>query len=366
MRQDKISAAILFGGVSSEYEVSLQSAFSVIEKMDRAKYEPVLIGITREGRWLLYTGPADQIPQDRWCDPDWTVPAFISPDRSVHGLVLPNGRDGKGCSYQRIDVAFPVLHGKNGEDGTIQGLLQLAGIPYVGSGVLSCAATMDKETTHILLESAGIRTAPWRTVRREDVKELPALQGELEAALGYPLFVKPANAGSSVGISKVKTPDRLSPALELAFRHDGKVLVERAVSNPIEVEVAVLGNPGGDITVSAPGEVVPCNEFYDYNAKYIDNASQLYIPARLDPAWSEQVRAIAARAYRALGCRGLCRIDFLLCRDSGENFLNEANALPGFTSISMYPKLMMASGTSYAGLIDRLLSLAMEDGDAQS
>lgn len=360
MGQDKITAAILFGGVSSEYEVSLQSAFSVIENINRDKYEPLLIGITREGRWLLYTGPADRIPQDRWCDPAWTVPAFLSPDQSVHGLVILHKEDDAGTAFRHIDVVFPVLHGKNGEDGTIQGLLQLAGIPFVGSGVLSCAAAMDKEITHILLESAGIRTAPWRTVHREDLRRLPLLARELGEALGYPIFVKPANAGSSVGISKVKTPDQLGPALELAFRHDSKVLAERAISSPIEVETAVLGNPDSGITVSMPGEVVPCNEFYDYNAKYIDNASQLYIPARLEPELSERVRAIADRAYRLLGCRGLCRIDFLISRDSGEIFLNEPNALPGFTSISMYPKLMMDSGMSYPELIDALLRLALE------
>ena len=361
MGQHRMTAAILFGGVSSEYEVSLQSAFSVIENINRDKYDLVLIGITREGRWLLYTGPTDLIPQDRWQDPAWTLPAFVSPDQTIHGLVIPKARDGSACSFQHIDVVFPVLHGKNGEDGTVQGLLQLAGIPYVGSGVLSCAATMDKEVTHILLENAGIRTSPWITVHREDLQDLPALSARLDETLGYPVFVKPANAGSSVGISKVKAPDQLACALELAFRHDEKVLIERAVPNPIEVESAVLGNPGGEITVSMLGEVVPCNEFYDYNAKYIDNASQLFIPARLDPELSEQVRSIAAKAYRLLGCRGLCRVDFLVSGDRGEIFLNELNALPGFTSISMYPKLMTAGGVSYADLIDRLLELAMED-----
>lgn len=349
----KLCVAILFGGVSSEHEVSLVSASSVLRNIPADRYEPVMVGITRDGRWLRYTGPVDKIEADEWLQSGMTQPAVLSPDRSHHGLLLL-GED--GYTVLRIDAAFPVLHGKNGEDGTMQGLFEIAGIPCVGCATLSSGMCMDKQVTHTILADAGVPQAKWVSLLRREYTDLPALEHRLSAALGYPMFVKPANAGSSVGISKVHGPDELEAALTLAFSHDGKVVVEEFIDG-IEVESAVLGN--AEPFVSVLGEIVPCKEFYDYEAKYKNPATELHIPARIPESTAALVREAAAKAYLALGCAGFARIDFFVKRDGSGIVLNEPNTIPGFTSISMYPKLMAASGVAYPELIHRLFTLAI-------
>lgn len=349
----KLTVAILFGGVSSEYEVSLMSAASVIRNTPPEKYEIIMLGITRDGRWLRYCGPTELIPQDKWAEAGYVSPAIISPDRSHHGLLVQNE---DGFDIIRLDAVFPVLHGKNGEDGTIQGLFEIAGIPYVGCSPLASGMCMDKSVTHTILADAGVPQAKWVTLLQNGysfAKEEPRLAAELS----YPMFVKPANAGSSVGITKAHNPAELEAAISLAFGHDVKVVVEEFIDG-VEVETAVLGNL--DTMVGAVGEIVSCNEFYDYEAKYSNPATELYIPARISDADTKSIRETAARAYAALGCSGLARIDFFVRRDGGGIVLNEPNTIPGFTSISMYPKLMEAGGVPYARLIDRLFELAIE------
>ena len=348
----KKTVALLFGGVSSEHEVSCMSVSSVWENIDREKYEVLLIGITKNGEWRLYDGEIEKVRSCRWASDEANLKkAYICPDRAVHGIML---EEENGWIPKRVDAVFPVLHGKNGEDGTMQGLLEIAGIPYVGCKVLSSAVCMDKEVCHAILKNAGIPQVEWLTFFRGCCPDCAAK--EITGKLGYPVFVKPANAGSSVGITKVKSEEGVKAALELAFEHDCKVIVEAAVIDPIEVECAVLGND--ELFVGGPGEIVPADEFYSYDAKYFNAESKLYIPARLDEAKAEEIRTAAKRAYKVLGCSGLTRVDFLVERKTGKVVLNEPNTLPGFTNISMYPKLLMASGMSYAGIIDKLLELA--------
>ena len=348
----KKTVALLFGGVSSEHEVSCMSVSSVWENIDREKYEVLLIGITKNGEWRLYDGEIEKVRSCRWASDEANLKkAYICPDRAVHGIML---EEENGWIPKRVDAVFPVLHGKNGEDGTMQGLLEIAGIPYVGCKVLSSAVCMDKEVCHAILKNAGIPQVEWLTFFRGCCPDCAAK--EITGKLGYPVFVKPANAGSSVGITKVKSEEGVKAALELAFEHDCKVIVEAAVIDPIEVECAVLGND--ELFVGGPGEIVPADEFYSYDAKYFNAESKLYIPARLDEAKAEEIRTAAKRAYKVLGCSGLTRVDFLVERKTGKEVLNEPNTMPGFTNISMYPKLLMASGMSYAGIIDKLLELA--------
>lgn len=349
----KLSVAIIFGGVSSEYEVSLMSGASVIRNTPTDKYDVIMLGITRDGRWLRYTGPVELIPSDKWADSPYASPAFISPDRAHHGLMVQT--DG-GWEVLRLDAVFPVLHGKNGEDGTIQGLFELAGIPYVGCNPLSCAICMDKAVTHSMLADAGIPQANWETLYQADCADFDALEAKLATKLGYPMFVKPANSGSSVGISKAHNAPELRDALALALQHDQKIVVEEFIDG-VEVESAVLGND--DLTVSLLAEIVSCKEFYDYEAKYQNDATVVHVPARISDVDTAAIRAAAAKAYRVLGCSGLARIDFFAKRDGSGIILNEPNTIPGFTSISMYPKLMAATGIPYSTLIDRLFELAM-------
>ena len=351
----KKTLALLFGGVSSDYDVSCMSVSSVWENVDREKYEPVLLGITREGEWYLYDGEIEKVRCHEWdSDKEHLRRAYICPDRRVHGAMVETEN---GWEELYIDVVFPVLHGKNGEDGTMQGLLEIAGLPYVGCKVLSSAACMDKDVCHTLLEGAGVAQVKWLTYFRGNVNYSEA-EKAVETELGWPVFVKPANAGSSVGISKVKSAEMLKEAMELAFEHDVKVIVEEAVLNPIEVECAVLGNE--DLMVGGPGEIVPADEFYSYDAKYYNDESETFLKARIDDSVAEEIRETAKKAYKILGCKGLTRVDFLIDGESGKIVLNEPNTLPGFTSISMYPKLIMSTGMSYSGLIDRLLELACE------
>ncbi|MCI1966237.1 MAG: D-alanine--D-alanine ligase [Oscillospiraceae bacterium] len=353
MNRKKI--AVLFGGRSSEHEVSRVSAYSVINNLSSDKYEIYPIGITKEGRWFLYEGPVDAIPNGRWEQSEQKRPAFLSPDRSVGGIVVC------GPDQQEIlpvDCVFPVLHGKNGEDGTMQGLLELSGLPFVGCKALSSAICMDKAVTHTLLSGVGIQQAQYLWFYYPRYLEHPdKVQLKISARLGYPVFVKPAGSGSSVGISRVNSEGELDAAIRLAATEGEKILVEEAVCGQ-EVECAVLGN---DQPEAAPmiGEIGASAVFYDYDDKYKSGKSKLYIPARLSEEVTQEIRAIAVRAYRTLGCRGFTRVDFFV-RDHKDILLNELNTIPGFTPISMYPKLWEASGLPYSKLLDRLIDLALE------
>ena len=350
----KLSLAVIFGGVSSEHEVSRMSVTSILENLSNERYEVHMVGITKEGRWLLYTGPVEDILSGAW-EQGPVTPAFLSPDPSVHGLVAL--RDGKAETIH-VDVIFPALHGKNGEDGTIQGLFQLSGIPYVGCDTESSAICMDKAVTHSLLSSADIEQAHYLWFYADRFDAAPdTIKNKIQARLDFPVFVKPSNAGSSVGVSKVERLEDLDQAIRKAAREDKKVVVEEGITGQ-EVEVAVLGNR--DCDASIVGEIGASAQFYDYDDKYINGTSQLYIPARIPQEVSEKIRQTAVRAYRLLGCSGLARVDFFVTAGDNRVILNEINTLPGFTSISMYPKLWMAMGLSYGELLDKLIELALQ------
>ena len=354
----KLSLAVIFGGVSSEHEVSRMSATSILENLSPEKYDVHMVGITKEGKWLLYTGDVKEIVNGAW-EQGPVVPAFLSPDPSVHGLVVL--RD-TGAETIPLDVIFPALHGKNGEDGTIQGLFQLSGIPYVGCNTLSSAVCMDKAVTHTLLSAADIEQAHYLWFYAD---RFPAaadtIKNKIRARLDFPVFVKPANAGSSVGVSKVERYEDLDAAIEKAAREDSKIIVEEGIRVQ-EVECAVLGNR--DAQASLVGEIGASAQFYDYDDKYINGTSQLYIPARIDEEVAEKIRQVAVRAYRLLGCSGLARVDFFVTEGDHRVVLNEINTLPGFTSISMYPKLWMAKGLTYGQLLDKLVDLAFQKANA--
>ena len=381
----KIRVGILFGGRSGEHEVSLLSAASVLNAIDKDKYEVVPIGITKDGRWLtaehaenLLAGKLMLEPRNlRAGDPDMTQPAavlargeaVVVPPEPVHrqsGLVPFQTDAGllRRASDRAInvDVIFPVLHGTFGEDGTIQGLLELADIPYVGAGVLGSAAGMDKDIMKSLFIAAGIPIVKHVTILRSDWEKDPKKVERLVGRLKYPVFVKPANLGSSVGISKAHDRKELGPAIDEAAKFDRKIVIEQGVGGKKdkarEIECSVLGND--DAIASVPGEIVPVKEFYDYNAKYLDEGSQLIIPAKLTKAQTKKVQELAVRAFKAVDCSGLARVDFLMDPKSGKIYLNEINTMPGFTSISMYPKLWAASGLEYSDLIDRLIQLGIE------
>jgi D-alanine-D-alanine ligase len=346
----RLRVGVLFGGRSGEHEVSLASAASVIRGLDPAKYEPVPIGITKEGHWRIGVGAQKMLPEVlRGGDP---VMMTADPtDASLMPL--------KGGAGQHLDVIFPVMHGTFGEDGTIQGLLDLAGLPFVGAGVLGSAIGMDKDVAKRLLQVAKIPVVPWITVHRHDWEKNPKqIQRAIESKFKYPLFVKPATLGSSVGMTKVHSRAELAPALNLAAEFAMKILVEKAMVAR-EIEVSVLGNH--DPKASIPGEIVPHREFYDYTAKYLEDGTQLLIPAKLKAAQVKTIQSLAVAAFRALELSGMARVDFFLeKRAPGKLFLNEVNTIPGFTSISMYPKLWEASGIPFRELIDRLIALALE------
>jgi D-alanine---D-serine ligase len=346
---DKKTVAVLFGGYSTEYEVSLQSAASVIENLSTVKYGIVLLGITREGVWKRYAGPVERIRDNTWMDHPSCVPAVISPDRSTHGvLVLENG----GAVTVPIDAAFPVLHGKNGEDGTVQGLLELAGIPCVGCGTLSSAICMDKDIAHKLVQLSGIKT-PKSVVfyHSESAGELL----KATATLNYPLFVKPANAGSSFGITKVSSPEGLPNGIEAAFQHDCKVVIEEAIEG-FEVGCAVLGND--DLIIGEVDEIELSNGFFDYTEKYTLQTSRIHMPARIAADTATRIKQTAAKIYKALGCRGFARVDMFLTPE-GEIVFNEVNTIPGFTSHSRYPNMLKGIGMSFAAIVDTLIELAV-------
>lgn len=351
----KLNVCILFGGVSPEHEVSLRSAESVLNNIDREKYNVFPVGITKSGQWLLYKdGDYSDLPSGRWMDEKVSAKVAISP---VAGQGLLQF-DADTVSAQSIDVVFPVLHGENGEDGAMQGLLKIAGIPYVGPHVAESAVAMDKTLTKLVMDQAQIPQAAWILVRNSDLNtRMDAAIDAVEARFTYPVFVKPAGTGSSVGVSKANDRAQLEKALLDAGRFDEKILVEECIVGR-EIEVAVLGN---DCPVaSVCGEIDSGAEFYDYDAKYVTDSSVAYIPARISNETAEQVRQLAIKAYQAIGCKGLSRVDFFVTYEGEKIVFNEINTLPGFTSISMYPKLFMASGIEYSQLIDQLLQLALE------
>ena len=345
---------ILFGGKSSEHDVSLLSAYSVIMNIPKDKYTVTLMGITKDGKWLLYEGDADKIPSGEWTDDNCTK-AAVSTDFGDSSVIAfrENGNE-----KIHVDACFPVLHGKNGEDGTVQGLLELAGIPYVGCRTLASSMCMDKGVTNMTADYAEIPQAKWLSVLESDYYEnKDAFVDACIGKLGLPVFIKPANAGSSVGISKAKTREDIYTAMDIAFREDTKVVAEENIIGR-EVECAVMGN--SKPVASIIGEISPESEFYDYEAKYINGTSKLSIPAEISDEKSEEIRTLAIKAYKAMGCTGLSRVDFFI-RNSDEKVLfNEINTLPGFTSISMYSKLFDASGIPYDELVDRLINLALE------
>jgi D-alanine-D-alanine ligase len=353
----KIRAAIIFGGMSSEHDVSLQSAYSVIKNIDKQKYEVVCIGITKKGRWLYFPGDIEMIAKGDWYSHPDCVSVLISPDRSHRGIykIMPDST----AVLQKIDVVFPVMHGKFGEDGTIQGLLELSGIPFVGCDTLSSAVCLDKAMTHSVLDSLGIKNASWFSFNVSDLKEQKKIIEKIENKFEYPVFVKPAKAGSSVGISKAHNKDELIEAIKTAFSHDNKVVVEETLVGK-EVECAVMGN--SEPKTSIVGEIIPKAEFYDYEAKYLSGTTDLLIPASINDEEMKKVQKIAVEAYKGLGCSGLTRMDFFVLKN-GEIYLNEPNTLPGFTSISMYPKLFMHGGMTYSEVIDNLLKFALERAD---
>jgi D-alanine-D-alanine ligase len=346
----KLRIGVLFGGRSGEHEVSLASAASIIRGLDPQKYEAVPIGITKEGHWRMGAGAQKMLPdvlkagQGVVMSADPTESALMPIDGSARG--------------QKLDVIFPVIHGTFGEDGTMQGLLELAGLPFVGAGVLGSAIGMDKDVAKKLMQVAGIAVVPWIAVQRADWERQPKeIRRAIEKKFKYPVFVKPATLGSSVGMTKVHSRAELGPALDLAAEFAMKIMVERAVSAR-EIEVSVLGNH--DPRASIPGEIVPHREFYDYAAKYLEEGTQLLIPAKLKKSEVKKVQAMAVTAFRALELSGMARVDFFIEKRGGKIFLNEVNTIPGFTSISMYPKLWEANGIPFRELITELINLAME------
>jgi D-alanine-D-alanine ligase len=348
----RLRVGVLFGGRSGEHEVSLASAASVIRALDPEKYEAVPIGIAKDGRWLVGTGAQKLLPEVLKSGERVSLP----PDPTSAAL-LPLTH-GAGHPSVAVDVMFPVLHGTFGEDGTVQGLLELAGLPYVGAGVLASAVGMDKDVQKRLFEQAGLPIVPYLAVRRgEWERERAAVLRRIKKKFHFPIFVKPATLGSSVGMTRVKAAHELARAMDTAAEYALKIIVERGV-NGREIEVSVLGND--DARASIPGEIVPHREFYDYAAKYLEEGTRLVIPAPLKKSQIAAFQDYAVRAFQAIEGAGMARCDFFLERRTGKIFVNELNTIPGFTAISMYPKLWEASGLPYPALIDRLIELALE------
>ena len=346
---ERLRILVLFGGCSSEHEVSLQSAHGVLTHMDPERYCPIPVGITREGAWYVYTGPLDAIPGGRWQREAACVPCTLRLDRGNRALVLLDG-SGREVAF---DLAFPVLHGRNGEDGTVQGALELAGVPLVGCGTLSSALCMDKDRAHKLAALAGVRV-PRSCLFPEDCA-FEELRTAAET-LGWPLFVKPVRAGSSFGVSRVEEPAQLAPAVEAAFRHDGEILLEEAIPG-FEVGCEVLGNR--ELTVGAVDEVELSRGFFNYTEKYTLQTSAIHCPARIAPQKAAEIRETAKVLYRALGCRGFARVDLFLT-PWGEIVFNEVNTIPGFTPHSRYPAMMRAAGIPFRELVSRLIQLGAE------
>jgi len=353
--EGKIRLLLVFGGRSAEHEVSVVSAASVARALDPQRYDVIPVGIDKEGRWHLLPGPpalhagsSEELPS---VGPEAGSEIALSPEPGARELVTDTGE------REAIDVALPMLHGPFGEDGTIQGLFELAGIPYVGAGVLASAVGMDKAVQKVLFRAAGLPVVRHEVVTEHEWREDPDAVAALAESLGTPLFVKPSSLGSSVGITKVKSLADLDQALEEAFRHGRKAVVEESAEGAREIEVAVLGNE--DPVASLPAEIIPKAEFYDYRAKYLDDSTELEVPAGVPPEVVEEVQRMAVAAFRAIDCAGMARVDFFY-REPSELIVNEINTIPGFTEVSMYPRMWEASGVPYADLLDRLISLALE------
>ena len=365
----------MYGGRSGEHEVSLASAAAVFANLDRKRYEPIPIRIEKDGRWALADRAPTAVSAAEVIEHARLEAARpVRSGREVHLVARPSEetilsidrRPGERADEGQavvtglnLDVIFPVLHGPYGEDGTIQGLLELANVPYVGAGVLASAVGMDKALMKVVFAAAGLPICPYRVVLRHDwERRRDAIAADVEQALGFPMFVKPANLGSSVGISKAKTRAELLDAMDLAGEFDRKIVIEAAVPDAREIECAVLGNDLPEASV--PGEVVPSREFYDYEAKYLDDGSKIIIPAVLEPSVVTEVQRLSILAFQSIDCAGMARVDFLQARGDGAIFVNEVNTIPGFTTISMYSKLWGATGVPYPVLLDRLIALALE------
>lgn len=346
----KTKLCVLFGGNSTEYEISLKSAYSVISNLNKDKYDIICVGITRDGRWRLYDGSVENIVCDKWYD-DSLKKVTVNLADCDSSLILTD----TGEKIQ-IDAVFPVLHGKNGEDGTVQGMFELANIKYVGVGHLASAVAMDKAYTKIVFENAKIPQAKWVTVNNYECKNIDAKVSECEEKLGYPMFVKPSNAGSSIGIGKAKNRDELKCAIENAFKFDRRIIVEEFL-NGREVECAVMGTYG-DVKASCVGEIKSANEFYDFESKYTVE-STLIIPAKFKNGIEGLIRETAIKAFMAIDGTGLSRVDFFVDDENEKIYINEINTLPGFTNISMYPKLFMQCGMTYSEILDSLIELGI-------
>ncbi len=346
----KLSVGVLFGGCSTEHEVSLSSAAAVINRLNKDKYDVIMIGITRDGRWYRYFGEADDIQSDRWSMNPSCVPVVLSPNRAMAGLIELTGTEFR---FTPLDVAFPVLHGKNGEDGTMQGLLELSGIPFVGCDTLSSAACMDKAVAKTLVAAAGVAVPPSLTLNAESsVDEMLAAE-----KLGYPLYVKPARSGSSIGISKTYNRQELMDGIRHALLHDAKIVVEQHIDG-FELGCAVLGSTSPEI--GAIDEIELTGEFFDNVEKYSLNTATIHLPARIGPVKAEEAKSMALRIYRALGCSGFARVDLFLSAD-GTLLFNEVNTIPGFTAKSRYPNMMREAGIEFPELLDRLITSAVQE-----
>jgi D-alanine-D-alanine ligase len=357
---------VIYGGRSGEHEISLASAAAVFQNLDPERYEAIPIRIEKDGRWALARRPPALVSAGEVIRANKSE--LSDQAREAHLVAHPGGDtlmtidrrdDGAAVAGLALDVVFPVLHGPYGEDGTVQGLLELANVPYVGAGVLASAVGMDKAAMKLVFAAKKLPICDYDVVLKRDwQRDARAVMNRVVRQLGFPVFVKPANLGSSVGISKAKHASELRDAIELAAQFDRKIVVEAAVPNAREIECAVLGNDEPEASV--PGEILPSREFYDYEAKYLDDASKTVIPADLPKKMSDEVRSLAVSAFKAIDCAGMARVDFLLAGDSGILYLNELNTIPGFTTISMYSKMWEASGVTYAQLLDRLIALAIE------
>lgn len=352
----RIKVGIMFGGKSSEYEVSLKSATSILDNIDREKFEVTMIGVSKQGGMYSYKGAVEDIKNDKWQQGEIT-PITISTNQEYKGIIELK----EPYAVQQLDVIFPVMHGKNAEDGTMQGVLSISGIPYVGCKTTSSAICMDKALTKTVLDKYGIANAKWELITKRDMhlggeQYSTSIYEMVEDKLGYPCFVKPANAGSSVGVSKVANKEQLMTAIKTAMSNDDKVLIETAVRGR-EIECAVLGDK--NIRSSVLGEIKPKSEFYDYEAKYVDNTTEVEAPVKLEEGMSDKIRDMAVEIYKKLDCQGLARVDFFLT-EQGEVLLNEINTLPGFTEISMYPQLMELTGVGYSELISELIQIALD------
>ena len=365
----KLRVGVIYGGRSGEHEVSIASAAAVVANLDKQRYEPIPIRIEKDGRWVI----ADRLPISSSAAEVIEQGKLSAGQRLSRGgreahlvahpgeeqiLTIERG-DKPSITGLGLDVVFPVLHGPYGEDGTVQGLLELANVPYVGSGVLASAVGMDKAVSKFVFVAKGLPISKYLVVLRQNwIEQSSGISAAVASQLGYPVFVKPANLGSSVGISKVKSPAELKTAIDVAGEYDRKIVIEAAVPNAREIEVAVLGNDHPEASV--PGEVIPSREFYDYEAKYLDDDSRVIIPADLPAKVAAEVQQLAIEVFLALDCAGMARVDFLMDAKSGTMYLNEINTIPGFTTISMYSKMWAASGVSYPQLLDKLIGLALE------